>query len=498
MSGPLADAQALDNLLQSDPGNLLSTAGGESDKTVMASTSVVSLNSPHRLPTSPTTLSQSDAEPFTINDLPPEIIAKIFYIYMYWEDESHLIDPELEGMVSVFLPDPRSAPLLFCRVCRYWRNVAISTAALWSALAMKESFNLNTVELWLKRSQNHPLSLFLLIYSWDSWAHTQEQIPLLLDILYSTMPRWKSIFFHFPDTKRLRDLAFTLSPEEGKSSATQLQFLRISSQIHFSESDERLCIAAYHRLSSFPHPALRRFSWPCDCGTLDFANMPTVLWQNLQEVSLLTTTTGYLYPFLKACTTLRFMVIDTLHTFIWSGDVDVVTPTIAHALESLNIGRLKGYIAEAFGCLTTPKLKRLSYGHSAGGEETEALQDFLERSGCELESLCIVCKTSKFDEAEATIMLRTPIFTAIPNFSLRLKEDGCDPSFAGSIIAETVGRWSATTYARYEPNNRSYHLGWGTLDIAYDYNDYYPFLVKGPVPIPKWTLSYSDGPLTSA
>ncbi|PPR02917.1 hypothetical protein CVT24_012210 [Panaeolus cyanescens] len=488
------DASALPIPGQATSVNLPSGAGTEPCEPphpVIALTSnFISPETPTELPpTSSAVITQPEA-PLTINDLPPEILAEIFHTYMFYEDEPDLLDPELEGMVSVFLPNARSAPLLFCGVCGYWRDVAIATPALWSALAIQKSFHLDTVSSWLERSQGHPLSLFISL-DWDSSRYAKEQLSGLLEMLYAAMPRWQKVSVHLPTANDLQEFLFTLIPREGESPAASLQHLHLSA----GGSGPNLDSDSISRLSSFPHPSLRRLTWD-NWFPPDFILVSTSLWANLQQMTFLRTTTAKLHTFLKACTNVRFVYIHFLQTIIRAHET--ITPTVAHSLQSLNIGCVIGDLTEAIALLSAPNLKRLTYSHSFGSRQSKGLQEFLERSGCKLESLCIVSRTPEFDEAETKFMLHTPIFTAIPHFSLRLIEDGCHSSFPRAIIAETAEQWSSTAYVHYEPKNCSYHLGWGTLDIAYTFDIDYPFLVKNSKPIRKWSVALTDGPVTSA
>ncbi|PPR02381.1 hypothetical protein CVT24_011723 [Panaeolus cyanescens] len=433
-------------------------------------------------------LSQQDEPqlPLTINELPPEILAEIFHTYMFSEDDSDLMNPELEGMVSVFLPNPRSAPLLFCGVCGYWRNVAISTPALWSAITIYDDVNLETVRLWLKRSQSHPLSLFV---SWNRYNH---KLPHLVEMLFTNMPRWRHVSFRLPTAKDMQQLLFKLVPQEGISPAIQLQHLHLSVEyLHFDHFSDFAT-----RLSSFPHPTLQRLTWRSR-RIPEFPHISKSLWANLQQISLSTPRSADLLSFLKACENIQFLNIECLYI------EDAESPTtpasvVAPNLRSLNIGAVAGVLTEWLVLLSTPSLKRLSFGHQGGRGESIGLGNFLDRSGCKLESLCIRCRNPAFDSVEAEAMLRSSIFTAIPHISLRLAEDACPASFPQTIIAETAGQWKDTAYAYYEPKNYAYHLGWGTLDIARKYDHNYPFLVKHPKPIPKWWVALTEGPLTSA
>ncbi|PPQ71261.1 hypothetical protein CVT24_009514 [Panaeolus cyanescens] len=440
-------------------------------------------------PGSPTALGTPTRPSLTINDLPPEILATIFHTYMFWEDESDLIDPELEGMISVFKPDPRSAPLLFCNVCSYWREVAISTPALWSAIVIHYLCCPETISVWLERSQAHPLSL--LVALGQDLANT-DKFARLLEMLYANMPRWKRVSFHLPTAKDMRRLLFDLIPEPGRSPATQLQYLHLSSSYRETDHHDPPSLT---RLSTFPHATLQSCSWS-DYIVPNF--MPTHLWLNLRRMSFSKMSPGALLSFLKACGNVKFVNVKLLEKNVHESLP--TTSVVAPNLQALNIGQVVGELTDTIAFLTTPKLERLSFqvGHKSGNGLTTSLQDFLVRSSCNLECLCIVCEDPAFGEAETRTMFQSPTFASIPHLSLRLIKQACHPSFPHAIIAETAGQQKTLAYAYYEPKNFSYHLGWGSLDIARTYSNHYPFLVKGPKPAPRWWVSLTEGPLTSA
>ncbi|KAF8871506.1 hypothetical protein BD779DRAFT_460254 [Infundibulicybe gibba] len=86
-----------------------------------------------------------------VSDFPPEILEKIFL---------HCLLP---GWGSY---SPRDAPLLLIRVCRSWREVAVSTPLLWSRLPpLQEKYsqygNLQLFKLYLKYSASAALSIRL-------------------------------------------------------------------------------------------------------------------------------------------------------------------------------------------------------------------------------------------------------------------------------------------------------------------------------------------------
>ncbi|PPR02883.1 hypothetical protein CVT24_002305 [Panaeolus cyanescens] len=439
---------------------------------------------------SPTALGIPSRPSLAINDLPPEILATIFHTYMFWEDESDLIDPELEGMVSVFLPNAHSAPLLFCNVCSYWRNIAISIPALWSSFVIQDNCYTETIALWLQRSQTHPLSL--LVSLGNNLANT-DKLARLMEMLYANMPRWKRVSFHLPTAKDMRNMIFNLIPERGKSPATQLQHLHFCPAYRHNDHRD---FHSLSRLSSFPHSTLQRFSWS-DFVVLDFSRIPTTLWSNLRQITFSMITERVLLSFLKACKNLQFINIDFLHETVDAG-LPTTPRVVAHNLQALNVGMVVGNLGHTINFLTTPNLKRLSFSHRGGSGIAISLQDFLERSRCTLECLCMICKNPEFDEAETMTMLHSSTFTTIPHFSLRLITGACRESFPRAIIVETSGQWKDVAYAYHDPKNDSYHLGWGLLDIAHTYQLDYPFLIKKPKPTVRWFVGTTPGPLTSA
>ncbi|KAJ7197801.1 hypothetical protein GGX14DRAFT_573950 [Mycena pura] len=93
---------------------------------------------------------------------------------------------------------PSEAPLLLCRLCRDWRNLALSMPRLWASLHFPEFLYLRPshdsaqLELWLNRSGGLPLSIFLAIdtklvlQSLVDQAHRWENIRLK-DLMHSTL-----------------------------------------------------------------------------------------------------------------------------------------------------------------------------------------------------------------------------------------------------------------------------------------------------------------------
>jgi len=72
------------------------------------------------------------------------------------------------------IPHTRSAPLLFCQICRRWRAVAEGTPELWSSITVQD-WGVWTSELytamvarWLAASRSHPLAVSVVCHhKWD-------------------------------------------------------------------------------------------------------------------------------------------------------------------------------------------------------------------------------------------------------------------------------------------------------------------------------------------
>lgn len=108
------------------------------------------------------------------------------------------------------LPDDTSsfgvdeAPLKLTRVCRSWRNLAISSPSLWSAIyVVAPEYNpnhhdgyLDMLQLWLERSRRFPLSIS---FTAPYVAHPSVTASIW-EILIAHSSRWRTLDITVPDT----------------------------------------------------------------------------------------------------------------------------------------------------------------------------------------------------------------------------------------------------------------------------------------------------------
>lgn len=87
--------------------------------------------------------------------LPPEILGEIFIASLpkEWKHNPDL----LQTRGSPF----RKAVLLPGRICQYWRNVALATPGLWSAISvdLRKRFDAQLMKSWLRRSAQLPIMI---------------------------------------------------------------------------------------------------------------------------------------------------------------------------------------------------------------------------------------------------------------------------------------------------------------------------------------------------
>ena len=119
-----------------------------------------------------------------IRRLPMEILIKIFM---------HCMD------YSRSTSNPQLAPSLISRVCKGWRQVALSTQELWSSITVTHYQPSSAkVKLWISRASSAPLSIRL--YPINPQTLREAKIEPVIAVLVQHCDRWRHLDLRIGDT----------------------------------------------------------------------------------------------------------------------------------------------------------------------------------------------------------------------------------------------------------------------------------------------------------
>ncbi|KAE9406141.1 hypothetical protein BT96DRAFT_876021 [Gymnopus androsaceus JB14] len=173
-----------------------------------------------------------------VRKLPNEILTSIFDYICEWnvlQVPSH----ELTSPIITYLP-----ALSLSSTCTRWRSVAKSSPCLWSRIKLEitssKATTLNafiaTINLFLERSGQYPLSLSLVIS-----GRPQEQSPLVLELLMRHCHRWRtfqyisgwriSYFLKYEPTRHFAILESLDICSSGYNDPMELNIFRNASQL---------------------------------------------------------------------------------------------------------------------------------------------------------------------------------------------------------------------------------------------------------------------------
>jgi hypothetical protein len=129
-----------------------------------------------------------DSYKYPILTLPYEITSEIFVHFLPVPP----LFPPTRGILS---------PAVFTLVCRTWREIALTTPALWSAISVSkaEMMSADCLHTWLARSRSHPLSIRI-----DEGFDESKSFTQFLEAIAAHSARWKHLDATIPPS----DLAF--------------------------------------------------------------------------------------------------------------------------------------------------------------------------------------------------------------------------------------------------------------------------------------------------
>lgn len=170
-------------------------------------------------------------------------------------------------------PDADRAPLLFMRVCRHWREIALQTTQLWCSLSAVQyawgmlqpmsGARFGGYAAWLSRSGNRPLSLAVPFEETTARKWSQEWVQLLLSYRGRFERLWVA-------DERAVDL------NEMVDGAHMLKLLAVQAQTLVSCRKDRVI--------THPLPCLRTLLLDsCNVGP---AILPDAAWGNLTRLAV--------------------------------------------------------------------------------------------------------------------------------------------------------------------------------------------------------------------
>ncbi|KAF7337914.1 hypothetical protein MVEN_02014600 [Mycena venus] len=290
--------------------------------------------------------------------LPPEILAEIFI---------HCL-PAL-GFVT---PDPAEPPLALCAICRWWREVALSTPRLWSSLLVDfddmptNNTDVDLYRKWLSRARGAPLSISL--KDWDE-KEVLTSVDPILQTFVGLSRQWKNIEIDVG-----MNLARSIFPVDGDFPLLE----RLTVSVHASELSISFCDA----------PKLRQVSIPIYNPHIQ------VPWYQLTTLRIANISVPGCIEILRNASNL----LDG--TFEVAGNPPDVATSIVHhnSLRKLSLGAMINQDHNVnpmpvLSFLNIPGLKSLTLEFrnwdTTGAEDVSTFSSFVSRSSAQLDTLAL-------------------------------------------------------------------------------------------------------------
>ncbi|KAJ7745761.1 hypothetical protein B0H16DRAFT_1462759 [Mycena metata] len=306
------------------------------------------------------------------------------------------VDVTTEIFLRCLPPPPKTprvsdAPLLLVRICRQWRDIAISTPELWASLAFTVS-EPNTellaardhlIERWLARSGQYPLSIRVLesprpLRS-DNAVTGAKSVDSCLRLLLEHSAQWRHVEIEvdLPGMKRALEAVKSHTPFD----FPQLEYWRIGVDNYESEDSGQFRVGAA--------PQLRSIHLTLGVAPLDFRGTG-IPW------SQLTNLTGHSFDPAECVLILRLCPALVRGRFALCSDIAPPSqPILLHpSLEFLDLSHLNGRWRnlnigfQVLDAITLPGLISLTLDCVGNGQSIVSL---LTRSSCRLHGLALSC-----------------------------------------------------------------------------------------------------------
>ncbi|KAJ7909675.1 hypothetical protein B0H13DRAFT_2661361 [Mycena leptocephala] len=326
---------------------------------------------------------------YPVLELPNEIVSDIFMQFL----PPYPLFPPLIGPLS---------PTLLTQICRRWREIALGTPALWSAItSYHDSINIpfdlaiHAFDIWLSRSHCCPLSLRI--------SPSSGQ----LDVLAAVAPhrsRWEHLkLSSWPSHLTILDGPMPL-----------LRYL-----------DLQLLDSSAHAVSCGEVPLLRTV-------VLNYNAASSIIlpWAQLTSLTLLRVYTYECVPILQQTSSLVHCKLELFGSTNDDQLSDVTLPCL-ESLTLVNPGR--NLVIDFLKTLIVPTLRSLEISEDFFYVSAiQSLTAFISRSGCKLEEVHITGPRS----VPASSYLKT--FPSIPRFSFSDEESSNSSDVEDDLSSQTI------------------------------------------------------------
>ncbi|KAF7335598.1 F-box domain-containing protein [Mycena venus] len=277
-----------------------------------------------------------DSYTYPVLTLPNEITSEIFIHFL----PTYPLYPPLTGLLS---------PNLLAQICRTWREIALATPALWSAISLsfysrhyKQESHIS--QMWLDRSGCRPLSIKI----FTDGIYTPSRPLEVIGPVNSQRARWEYL-------KLVLSQSFTFILEGPMPTLRQLDF-----ELEYSDPPVDFIACAASRVM-----------------------LP---WSQLTALTLQMVYLRECVPILQQTPNLMYCKLD----LVLDPEPDVLPEVRLPLLESLILnddgepilGYLDTFVVPALRHLEIPELE-------LGKNPTDTLSSFVSKSGCKLQDLRI-------------------------------------------------------------------------------------------------------------
>ncbi|KIK68246.1 hypothetical protein GYMLUDRAFT_68120 [Collybiopsis luxurians FD-317 M1] len=371
-----------------------------------------------------------------IRMLPPEILSEIF---VYAASENL---PTIDSRHYAFLyPNFHDLPFVFSKVCRRWREVAISTPALWSCITLihrtpaTQTKHSALVDHCLGRSRLSPMYITLRVqrsFGPDEQLEESDKRKVIegalgtLGELVKQIDCWK--FFDFYTGSFHSITSVPSFPDIPSTGAPNLSTLCYSGFDGESDIESEAALWIYKLLGVSPN--LLHLNLHTD----HLPSLKGISWKRLETFEASPLELKDLFNVLMNCPALESCDV-TLHDsedpFIPAFDIGEITLRRLHSFRLTAVQEED--VASVFRWLNLPALKTLTL---EGADNLDPFQswvplpiaDFLSRSKCCLESLALV---------------------DLPFEEEWLISNICHPSIHDTLESLRIERWKVTVSDRF-------------------------------------------------